>query len=63
MKLASGERMANTYRKASGCQTWHFCSNCSHWPKEDYEEQGVVPGTGQLCNECKVLRDVDLNCR
>jgi hypothetical protein len=55
--------MANTYRKASDCQTWHFCSNCSHWPEEHYEEQVVVPGTGQLCNECKVLRDVDLNCR
>jgi hypothetical protein len=55
--------MANTYRKASGCQTWHFCSNCSHWPEEHYEEQVVVPGTGQLCNECKVLRDVDLSCR
>jgi hypothetical protein len=54
--------MASTYRKASACQTWHFCSNCSHWPEDDFEQLTVPPEIAQLCNECKTLREVG-NCQ
>jgi hypothetical protein len=53
--------LVNSYRKASDCQTWHFCSNCSHWPEDDYEQQTVTPEDGELCNECKALRQ-EQNC-
>jgi hypothetical protein len=47
---------AMTFRKPSGCQTWHFSSACSHWPQDDYAEQSGLPVTGELCNECKTLQ-------
>jgi hypothetical protein len=54
--------LASSYRKVSACQTWHFCSNCSHWPEDDYVEQNMAPENGELCNECKALRQ-EQNCR
>jgi hypothetical protein len=53
---------ASIYRKASACQTWHSCANCSHWPENDFEQRAVLPDTGQLCNECKTLREQQ-NCQ
>jgi hypothetical protein len=53
---------ASAYRKAPDCQTWHLCSNCSHWPEKDYEEQTMAPQDGELCNECKALRQ-EQSCR
>jgi hypothetical protein len=44
------------YRRKQDCEVWHFCSNCSQWPKDQYVEQPSAPGTGQLCNECEVKR-------
>lgn len=52
--------MASIYRKTAGYQTWHFCSNCSHCPEADYEELLTPPGTGELCNECKTLRQGEI---
>jgi hypothetical protein len=46
-----------TFRKAYGSQTWHSCSNCSHWPKGQHEQRLVAPETEQLCNECKSLAE------
>jgi hypothetical protein len=54
--------MAGTYRKTKGSDSWHFCSNCSGWPADNYEEQAMAPGTGELCNECRVKRR-EGNCR
>jgi hypothetical protein len=54
--------LACTYRKASACQTWHFCSNCSHWPDDDFEQVIMLPENSQLCNECKTLRE-ERNCQ
>ena len=38
-------------RKKIGSDTWHFCTNCQHWP-----ESGYTTGPGQIsgerCNEC-----------
>lgn len=45
--------IAATYRKRTGHDTWHFCSNCSNWPtKGESVEQSSKPMSGELCNEC-----------
>jgi hypothetical protein len=49
------------YRKTTHNQTWHFCSNCSHWPLNNYEQQIMPPEIGELCNECKTLQ-LHRNC-
>lgn len=42
------------YRKANGSDTWHFCTNCQHWPSSGYTSHagGSAPASGELCNEC-----------
>lgn len=34
---------------------WHWCFNCTAWPKDNYEESEAKPEKG-LCDEC-----LDLN--
>jgi len=43
------------YRKLKGHDTWHWCRNCSNWPRVPgtYVEQPTKPSSGELCNECK----------
>ncbi len=41
------------YRKRNGSDTWHWCQNCSNWPKKDFKEQATKPSGGDQCNECK----------
>jgi hypothetical protein len=48
-------KMAATYRRKKGSDTWHFCSNCRHWPTSDYDERSDKPG-GEFCDECKAKR-------
>jgi hypothetical protein len=43
---------AMAYRKTKGTDTWHFCKNCSNWPKANYESS-TKPTSGELCNECR----------
>jgi hypothetical protein len=62
LELPAALDLVSIYRKASGCQTWHFCSHCSHWPEEDFIQQSMPPATGQLCNECKTLLQ-EQDCR
>lgn len=50
------------YRKRKTNDTWHFCSNCSNWPRTDYVEQQNKPTTGEFCNECQAKRK-DNNCQ
>jgi len=49
--------MIKEYRKRKGSDTWHWCTNCSKWPKwpDIYETWcgGRRPKNGELCNECK----------
>ena len=45
--------MAKEYRKRKGSDTWHWCRNCSNWPRENYEVSRIKPTTGELDNECK----------
>ena len=49
------------YRRRKGSDTWHFCSNCSNWPRGragvDYDVRYTKPTTGELDNECMAKRD------
>jgi uncharacterized protein (DUF433 family) len=50
------------YRKANKGDTWHWCSNCSSWPRSAYVEQrSSVSPIGELCNECHAKEQSD-NC-
>jgi len=42
-----------SYRKRTGNDTWHFCSNCTNWPTSGYESRETKPTTGELCNQCQ----------
>ena len=41
------------YRRKKGRDTWHFCTNCSNWPKLSYDSNNSKPKNGEFCNECK----------
>lgn len=45
--------MASTWRRRTGNDVWHFCSNCSNWPTTGYESATSKPSSGEQCNECK----------
>lgn len=46
------------YRRLPECEKWHFCSNCSDWPKSHYIEihhpEHLLKGS--LCLECVTKR-------
>lgn len=48
--------MALGYRKKQSSDTWHFCCNCSQWPRFDFIELWQPPTIGEMCNECEVRR-------
>jgi hypothetical protein len=50
------------YRQSQDCETWHFCSNCSGWPRLNYVELWIEPGGGEICRECE-QRQREGNCR
>ena len=39
------------YRKATTGDTWHLCSDCSHWPVDDYISTQEAPDNSTICNE------------
>lgn len=41
------------YRRRKESDTWHWCRNCSKWPKSNYESRASKPTSGDQCNECK----------
>ncbi|MGH7826943.1 MAG: hypothetical protein ACREQ7_17450 [Candidatus Binatia bacterium] len=48
-----------TYRRhKSNPLFWHFCSNCSGWPTNDYDEiqDPESPPPGGFCTQCIALR-------
>jgi hypothetical protein len=51
-----------TYRKLNGTDIWHFCQNCSNWPKVSYQEEQESPRWGRICDECKA-KDVKGECQ
>ena len=48
--------MAYFYRRRKHRGTWHFCSNCQHWPTVDYMTSRTEPTGGEICNECQSKR-------
>lgn len=53
------------YRKREDSDTWHWCRNCSNWPRlRPYvvQKRRRRPSSGELCNQCGAKEDND-NCR
>ena len=46
------------YRKTTTGDTWHLCSDCSHWPVDDYISTQDVPDNSTICNECIVKKQL-----
>ena len=44
------------YRIKTSGATWHFCSNCSQWPTDDFISSKALSNGDQLCNECLVKK-------
>jgi len=40
--------MTQTYRLKRNRDTWHFCRNCRHWPKSNYESSKETPKSGNM---------------
>ena len=49
------------YRRKKGSDTWHWCRNCSKWPKSDYITN-TKPTPGERCNEC-LSKEKNNNCK
>lgn len=47
-----------TYRRHTDSEKWHFCTNCSTWPTEQYIEihHPEYLLHGSLCLECITKR-------
>jgi hypothetical protein len=41
-----------TYVQAPGSDTWHWCTNCSHYPSNPAKTQSERP-SWDLCEQCK----------
>lgn len=50
-----------SYRKVTGTDIWHYCQNCSNWPKVNYLEEKEAPRWGTICGECRA-KDVKGEC-
>jgi len=46
------------YRKPTTGDTWHLCSDCSHWPMDDYVSTQEAPDNSTICNECIVKKQL-----
>jgi len=49
------------YRRRKGSDIWHWCTNCSNWPKSNFEKSTTKPNW-ELCNECKA-KDRKKTCK
>jgi hypothetical protein len=53
------------FRKADGGVIWHWCYNCSTWPRGDFTQREDKPPTWSgesLCKEC-VASDCGSTCQ
>jgi hypothetical protein len=52
--------MIESYRKAAGSNVWHFCSNCTTYPAENYISFRVPlrVENPELCTECLARHEV-----
>jgi two-component system, response regulator PdtaR len=57
-----GRKTRLVYRRQSGSEIWHWCGNCSTWPKtEEFEQANFLPAGAEVCNECWI-RNQDGAC-
>ncbi len=49
--------MRKVYRKSYKGDVWHWCENCSGWPKENYTIRHYIPSNQKACEECQKLDD------
>jgi hypothetical protein len=46
-----------TYVQAAGSDTWHWCRNCSSYPrtyaKSEFHSKKERPRSGGLCDQCE----------
>lgn len=55
--------MPSVYRRRIGIyDTWHFCRNCSNWPRVNYDEQVSEPKAGEICSDC-LAKDSNGTCQ
>jgi len=54
--------MAATYRRRGDSKVWHFCTNCSQWPKTKYIESATKPTYGEQCNQCRSKQTRGICC-
>jgi len=42
------------FRKKKDSDTWHWCTNCTEYPKSDFIEKEFTnsPSPGEKCNQC-----------
>ena len=45
-----------TYRRRLLEERWHFCTNCSGWPRHDFLNSLDPPRDEDLCPECEEKR-------
>lgn len=50
------------YRKRRGSDVWHWCTNCTNWPRSDYEVSYTKPTSGELDNQCR-SKESDGECK
>lgn len=52
-----------SYVKKKGSDTWHWCKNCSNYPKGLNVDKSLLrPSNGELCDQCK-SKDRDRTCK
>jgi hypothetical protein len=49
------------YVKGYATDTWHWCKNCTQYPKTIFERRSDRPSF-DLCNQCK-SKEQDKTCR
>jgi hypothetical protein len=55
--------MPTTYVQAKDTDTWHWCRNCTQFPKsENIKKTTTVRPSFDLCNQCKD-KERERNCR
>ena len=52
-----GDNRMNEYRRRTASDVWHWETDCTNWPTENYVtwhgEDHERPTTGELCDQCK----------
>jgi hypothetical protein len=52
------EEVGVEYRKTTTGDTWHFSSNCSQWPIDDFVSTQNAPDSAMRYNECIVKKQL-----